>query len=88
VDAPAAMAKTLSLSAVRGRMPTRFTFDPREVDDYVRKLDPRRELVYRLAIRGLCDRCRGDRAFKARTEELMARYKDDLGAVLADAGRQ
>jgi hypothetical protein len=26
------------------------------------KLDPRRERVYRLAIRGLCDRCGTDRA--------------------------
>jgi hypothetical protein len=65
----------------------RFTFDPREVDAYVAKLNPRRELVYRLAIRGLCNRCRGDRRFKARTEELMAKFKDDLGAVLTEAGQ-
>jgi hypothetical protein len=48
-------------------MKPRFTFDPREVDDFVRKLDPRRELIYRFAIRGPCTRCRGDRAFRART---------------------
>ena len=33
-------------------MKSRFTRDPREVNEYVAKLDPRRELVYRLALRG------------------------------------
>lgn len=41
-------------------MKSGFTLDPRRVAAYVAKLDPRRELVYRLAFRGLCDRCRGD----------------------------
>jgi DNA-binding response OmpR family regulator len=40
------------------------TFDLREVDAYVSKLDERRELVYRLAIRGLCERCGADRRFR------------------------
>jgi hypothetical protein len=35
-----------------------FTLDPREVDAYAAKLEPRRELVYRLALHGLCDRWR------------------------------
>ena len=43
---------------------------PREVGEYVAKLDPRRELVYRLTIRGLCDRCHCDRSFTERTQEL------------------
>ena len=30
-----------------------LTFDPREIDAFVAKLDPRRELVYRVALRGL-----------------------------------
>jgi hypothetical protein len=33
-------------------------FDPRDIDAYVAKLDPRRDLIYRIAIRDLCDRCR------------------------------
>jgi hypothetical protein len=58
----------------------RYTFDPREVDSYVSKLDPHQKLVYRLAIRGLCDRCRGDRAFKVRTEQLVPqRSRHHLG---------
>jgi hypothetical protein len=62
-----------------------FTLDPREVDAYVAKLDPRRELVYRLAIRNLCYRCQCDRRFKARTDELMQRFKNQTSALLADA---
>ena len=67
-------------------MKPRFTFDPREVDGYVSKLDPRRELVYRLAIRGLCNRCRGDRAFQDRTSTLMLKFGSELDAVLREAG--
>src|ERR1700726_3966934 len=48
-------------------MKSRFTLDPREVNEYVAKLDPRRELLYRLALRGLCDRSRSDDAFTQRT---------------------
>jgi len=62
------------------------TFNPREIDAFVAKLEPRRELVYRLAIRGLCDRCRCDRKFRQRTEELMQRFNSELTAVLAEAG--
>jgi hypothetical protein len=62
-------------------------FDPREVNDLVAKLDPRCELVYRLAIRDLCDRCRCDRKFKQRTEELMQCFTGELSAVLTEAGR-
>jgi hypothetical protein len=38
----------------------RYEFDPREVADYVRHLDPRTEAVYRLAAQGLSGRCRAD----------------------------
>lgn len=58
---------------------------PREVDAYVVKLDPRRELVDRLAIRGLCDRCGADRRFRPRTEELRQRFASDLAAVETEA---
>ena len=48
-----------------------FTLDPREVDAYAAKLDPSRELVYRLAVHILCDRCgcRSPVPPKARTDE-------------------
>lgn len=62
-----------------------LTFDPREVDAYVSKLDDRRELVYRLAIRGLCDRCGADRRFRVRTEELRRWFAADLDAIEAEA---
>jgi hypothetical protein len=68
-------------------MTSGLTFDPREIEAFVAKLDPRRELVYRLAIRGLCDRCRCDRKFKQRTEELMQRFDHELGAVLTEASK-
>src|SRR6516162_6358570 len=55
------------------------TLDAREVDAYVAKLDPRRELVYRLAIRGLVDRCGIDRRFRVQ------RFKNETGAIMADA---
>jgi hypothetical protein len=64
-----------------------LTFNPREIDAFVAKLDPRRELVYRIAIRDLCDRCRCDRKFKQRTEELMQRFRGELSAVLAEADK-
>jgi hypothetical protein len=64
---------------------TQFELDPREVDRFVRPMPPRQELVYRLAIRGLCARCRGDRAFRQRTDELMAKFRKDLPAVLAES---
>jgi hypothetical protein len=65
----------------------RIALDPREVDALVAELDARQELVYRLAIRGLCDRCRRDHAFERRTEELMLGFARELDAVLAEAGR-
>ena len=63
----------------------RFELDPREADAFVRGLDARQELVYRLAIRSICPRCRGDRAFNRRTDELTARFRIDLAAVFKDA---
>jgi hypothetical protein len=69
-------------------MKPRFTFDPREVDDFVRKLDLRSELIYRLALRGLCQACRSDGAFVQRTDDLMARFGEgELGDILAEADR-
>ena len=64
-----------------------LTFNPREIDAFVAKLDPRRELVYRIALRDLCDRCRCDRKFRQRTEELMQRFNSELTAVLAESGK-
>jgi hypothetical protein len=59
--------------------------DPNEVTVLMRGLAPRRELIYRLAIRGLCERCRGDRQFRQRTDELTTKFKSDLPAILAEA---
>jgi hypothetical protein len=39
-------------------MEFRFELDPREADRFVRGLVPRQELVYRLAIRGICPKWR------------------------------
>jgi hypothetical protein len=66
-------------------MEFRFEFDPREAAAFVRGLDARQELVYRLAIRGICPKCRSDRAFTRRTEELVAQFRIDTAAVLKDA---
>jgi len=66
-------------------MQHRFELDPHEADRFVRGLDARQELVYRLAIRGICPRCRGDRAFSRRTDELTTKFRIDLDAVLKDA---
>ena len=66
-------------------MPSRFTFDPREVENYVAGLPPRRELIYRLAIRSLCDQCWSDRPFTERTQALMQQFGDELGEVTAEA---
>jgi hypothetical protein len=63
----------------------RFELDPSEADAFVRGLDARQELVYRLAIRGICPRCRGDRAFNRRTDALAALFRCDKAAVLKDA---
>jgi hypothetical protein len=62
-----------------------FELDPREVHRFVRPMAPRQELVYRLAVRGLCLRCRGDRAFTRRTDALTEQFRKDLAAVLREA---
>jgi hypothetical protein len=64
-----------------------FELDPREVEDFIRPLPARQQLVYRLAVRGLCSRCRGDRTFTARTDALIEQYRKDLPAVLNEAAR-
>jgi hypothetical protein len=64
-------------------MPT-LDLDPGEVTILVRGLTPRQELVYRLTIRGLSARCRGDRQFRRRTEDLTTRFKSDLPAIIAE----
>jgi hypothetical protein len=61
--------------------------DPGEVTVLLRGLPPRQELVYRLAIRGLSERCRGDRVFNARTDALVERFRKELPAVLKEADK-
>ena len=63
----------------------RFELNPREVDRVIVLLQPRRELVYRLAVRRLSARCRDDRAFNARTHALLERYLNELDELVAEA---
>jgi len=62
-----------------------FELDPREVENFIRPLPARQQLIYRLAVRGLCPRCRGDRVFRERTDALVERFRKDLPAVLKEA---
>jgi hypothetical protein len=64
-----------------------FELHPREVEDFIRPLPARQQLVYRLAIRGLCPRCRGDRVFRQRTDALVEKFRKDLPAVLKEADK-
>jgi hypothetical protein len=64
-----------------------FELHPEEANRFVRGMPPRQELVYRLAIRGLCERCRGDRYFRQRTDALLEKFKKDLPAVLQEAAK-
>ncbi len=64
-----------------------FELDPREVENFIWPLPARQQLVYRLAVRGLCQRCRGDRVFRQRTDSLIEQYRKDLPAVLAEAAK-
>ncbi|HUC65275.1 MAG TPA: hypothetical protein VMA53_07605 [Stellaceae bacterium] len=62
-----------------------FELDPREVSEFVRGMPLRRELVYRLAVRGLCARCRGDRQFKACTDALIGQFRKELPTIMGEA---
>jgi len=62
-----------------------FELDPREVEEFIRPLPARQQLVYRLAVRGLCARCRGDRQFRRRTDALTEQFRKELSAVLKEA---
>jgi hypothetical protein len=62
----------------------RLELDPGEVTVLMRGLAPRQELVYRLAVRRLSTRCRGDRQFRRHTEDLTTRFKSYLAAILVE----
>jgi hypothetical protein len=67
-------------------------FDPRDkaLLAWLALLLPRQELIARLAVRGLCDRCRDDRAWRARVDELMPRFGNKaakIGVLLREAER-
>jgi len=64
-----------------------FELDPREVEEFIRPLPARQQLVYRLAVRGLCERCRGDRQFGQRTDALAKQFRKELPAVLTEADK-
>jgi hypothetical protein len=79
---------TAARFASSGAMPKpSFELDPREVEEFVRPLPARQQLVYRLAVRGLCARCRGDRQFQQRTDALVERFRKDLPAVLKEGDK-
>ena len=54
---------------------------------YVAGLPPRRELIYRLAIRSLRGQSRSDRRFTERTQELMQQFGAELGDISAEAAQ-
>jgi hypothetical protein len=64
-----------------------FELDAREVEKFIRPLPARQQLIYRLAVRGLCPRCRGDRVFRQRTDALVEQFRKDLPAVLKEADK-
>jgi hypothetical protein len=64
-----------------------FEFDPREVETFIRPLPARQQLDYRLAVRGLCLRCRGDRQFTKHTDALITQFAKDLPAALKEANK-
>jgi len=64
-----------------------FELDPREADRFVGTLPPRQELVYRLAMRALSPRCRGDRRFSRRTKALVKQFREDLPVLLKEADK-
>jgi hypothetical protein len=64
--------------------------DPRcaELEQMLDGLDPRTELVYRLALRGLSPHCAGDRRFNLQTDALQALLRLDeagLAEILSEA---
>jgi hypothetical protein len=63
--------------------------DPRcaELERMLRGLDPRTELVYRFALRGISEHCRGDRRFELQTMALQALLRPDEDE-LADIFRE
>jgi hypothetical protein len=61
-----------------------FELDPREVEEFIRPLPARQQLVYRLAVRGLCSRSGGDRQFKQRIDALMEQFRKDQANKLGE----
>ena len=66
---------------------SRLELDPGEITVLVRGVSPRQELVYRLVVRRLSARCRGDRQFRQRIEELLKSFPHDLPAILKEAAQ-
>jgi hypothetical protein len=62
-----------------------YQLDPAEVLRLTAPLPPRDRLAYLLACRGLCARCRGDRAFKMEVDRLTNDLIKDLPAILREA---
>jgi hypothetical protein len=54
-----------------------------DIDKWLRSIDPRQELVVRLALRGKYQAVRGDRAFGARIDELWAQLNPNHDMMYA-----
>jgi hypothetical protein len=66
-------------------MPPRFELDPDEVERFLKAMEPRAQLIYRLCISGVSSKCRTNRVFRGRLDKLIAQFSHDLAAVTAEA---
>jgi hypothetical protein len=66
-------------------MPTRFELDPGEVERFLKPMEPRAQLVFRICINGVSSRCRTNRVFRDRLDRLIVQFSDDLAAITAEA---
>jgi hypothetical protein len=62
-----------------------YELDPAEVLRLTEALPPRDRLAYLLSARGLCPRCRGDRAFRRAVDDLTEAHRKGLPAILREA---
>jgi hypothetical protein len=62
-----------------------YELNPAEVLALTAALPERTRLAHLLAARGLCPRCRGDRAFRRAVDDLTEAHRKDLPAILREA---
>jgi hypothetical protein len=66
-------------------MPPRFELDPDEVERFLKPMEPRTQLIYRLCINGVSSRCRSNPVFGNRLNNLIVQFSDDLAAIISEA---